>query len=80
MVPLYAIITQGEDRFVYVEKSGRAEKRPVKLGVLTGWQVQILEGLKSGERVIVVGHRFLDEGQSVQVMKNVTDPKEILSS
>ena len=79
-IPLYAVISQGDERFVYIEKEGRAEKRPVVLGVLSGWQVQVKTGLNPGDRVIVVGHRFLDNGQTVKVIKNVLDPSEILKS
>jgi len=77
-IPLYAVITQGDDRFVYIEKESRAKKRNIKLGALVGWQVQVTSGLKAGERVIVVGHRLLDDGQLVEVVKNVNDPREIL--
>ena len=79
-VPLYAVITRGDERFVYVEKDGQAEKRLIKLGVLVGWQVHVEAGLSPGERVIVVGHRFLDDGQAVKVIKDVSDPSEILAS
>ena len=79
-VPLYAVITQGDERFVYVEKDGQAEKKLIKLGVLVGWQVHVEAGLNPGERVIVVGHRFLDDGQAVKVIKNVSHPSEILAS
>jgi len=78
VVPLYAVITQSEERFVYIEKDGRAQRRNIQLGILVGWQVQITSGLKPGERVIVVGHRFLDDGQAVKVIKNVSNPREIL--
>jgi len=78
-VPLYAVITQGEERFVYVEKDGRAEKRNIQLGILVGWQVQVISGLKPRDQVVVVGHRFLDDGQPVKVIKNVSDPREILN-
>jgi len=79
-VPLYAVITQGDDRFVFIDKEGRAEKRSVKLGTLVGWQVHVTSGLAAGDRIIVVGHRLLDHGQQVEVIKNVTDPSEIMKS
>ena len=79
-VPLYAVITHGDDRFVYVETDGQVEKRPVQLGVLAGWQVHVQAGLSPGERVVVVGHRFLDDGQTVKVIKNVSRPEEIVQS
>jgi len=79
-VPLYAVITQGDEPFVFVEEGGRAEKRSVKLGVLVGWEVQISSGLKPGEKVIVVGHRLVDDGQPVEVIKSVSNSSEILKS
>ena len=79
-VPLYSVITQGDESFVYVEKDGRAQKRAVQLGVLDGWQVQIKTGLEPGERVIVVGHRFVDDGQPIDIIKNVIRPSEIIQS
>lgn len=79
-IPLYAVIVQGDDQFVYIEKDGKAERRMVVLGVLVNWQVHIKSGLKPGERVVVVGHRFLDNGQAVQVIKNVKRPDEIFAS
>ena len=57
-----------------------AEKRPVELGVLMDWQIHIKSGLESGEKVIIVGHRLLDNGQNVEVIKNVNNPEEILES
>jgi membrane fusion protein (multidrug efflux system) len=79
-VPLYAVITEGAEQFVYVAHEGRAHKRNVELGILVGWQVQITSGLGPGESVIVVGHRFLSDGQPVEVIKTVHDPQEILQS
>ncbi|UCH06450.1 MAG: efflux RND transporter periplasmic adaptor subunit [Deltaproteobacteria bacterium] len=79
-VPLYAIITEGDERFVFLEKEGRAVKRRVTLGTLVDWRVHITTGLKAGEKVIVVGHRLLDEGQAVEVIENVSDPTKILRS
>jgi len=77
-LPLYAIITQEDERFVFIEKEGRVEKRRVTLGTLIDWQVHITSGLNAGERVVVVGHRLLDDGQAVEVIKNVSNPNEIL--
>jgi RND family efflux transporter MFP subunit len=79
-VPLYAVITRGDHYYVFVEKDGKAERREVTLGILSGWQVQVRSGLNPGDNVIVVGHRGLDGGQEVQVIKNVARPEEILSS
>jgi RND family efflux transporter MFP subunit len=79
-IPLYSVISQGSESFVYIENNGRVKKRSVKLGVLNGWKVHVKEGLKPGDRVIIVGHRLLNEGQMVDVVKNVSDPGEIIES
>ncbi len=76
-VPLYSVITRVDDKFVYVEKAGKAHLRMVETGILEGWQIQISKGLSKGDRVIVVGHRSVDEGQAVNVVRNVSDPEEL---
>lgn len=79
VIPLYAVISQGDESHVFVEKKGRAEKRQVNTGILVDWRVQILSGLEAGDRLVVVGHRLLEEGQAVDVVKNVSSPEEILA-
>jgi len=77
-IPLYAVISQGDEYLAFVEQEGRARRRNITPGVLAGWQVQVTSGLEAGDRVIVVGHRLLDDGQEVEVIKNVSNPNEIL--
>ena len=77
-VPLYAVITQGERRFVYVEKDGVAKTRDVETGILEGWRILVTKGLEPGDRVVVVGQRSVSEGQEVNVIRSVTDPMELL--
>ena len=72
-VPLYTVITRNQEQFVYVEKDGFAERRPVELGILEDWKVQIKKGLAPGDRVIVEGHRNVEEGQRVNVVRVVSE-------
>jgi membrane fusion protein (multidrug efflux system) len=76
-IPLYAVISRDNKHYVYVEENNVAKLQEVKLGILDGWQIQITEGLKPGEKVIVVGQRSVDEGQGLNVVKKVTSPAEI---
>jgi membrane fusion protein (multidrug efflux system) len=78
VIPLYAVINQGDEQFVYIEKDGSAQKVPVSTGQLVNWQVHITSGLSANDNVIVVGHRLLNDAQPVEVIKNVSDVKEIL--
>jgi membrane fusion protein (multidrug efflux system) len=56
------------DRFVaYVENNGIAEERHLTLGGRQGNQVEVLEGLKPGDHLIVVGFQKLVNGTPVIV-------------
>ncbi len=78
-VPLYAVITHQNEKYVYIEKNGVAVKRNVETGMLVEWEIQIRSGLEPGDRVIIVGHRVLDTGQKIDVIRQVTDPREIIN-
>lgn len=79
VIPLYSVITQNNEKFVYIEKDGMAEKRNVELGLLSNADIQILKGLEPGDHLIFVGHRSLNDGQKVDVIKTVDDPREIIN-
>ena len=76
-VPLYSVISRSDEQYVYVEKDGIAHVRMVKTGILEGWKIEIEKGLSKGDRVIVVGHRNVDEGQMVNVVRAVSDPEDL---
>lgn len=79
-IPIYALINKGDGYIVYVEEDGKARERTVKIGMLSGLEAHVLSGLNPGDKIIIVGHRFLDEGQPVEVIKKVNDLKEIYES
>ncbi|MBI5472818.1 MAG: efflux RND transporter periplasmic adaptor subunit [Ignavibacteriae bacterium] len=65
-------IVQQVDRnklVVYVEKNGVAQERVIRLGGRTDNQVEIVSGIKAGERLIVSGYRDVIDGQNVVVAK-----------
>ncbi len=78
-VPMYSLVnSNNQNTGVYVVEEGmRVQFKPVKTGFLSGWQVQILEGLESGDKVVVTGHRMIEDGQKVNVIKNITDIEEV---
>jgi RND family efflux transporter MFP subunit len=77
-IPLYSVINRNKDRIVYIVEDSRACIRTVELGLLDGWQVQVRAGLNQGEEVIVVGHRSVNDGQQVNVVRSVTSPEDIV--
>lgn len=73
-VPIYSVITRNNEQFVFVVRDQTVHKQPVELGILEKWRVQITEGLRPGDRVIVEGHRDVENGQQVNVIQVLTDP------
>ncbi|NDV25211.1 efflux RND transporter periplasmic adaptor subunit [Desulfovibrio sp. JC010] len=63
--PLSAIINQGGERIIYVEKDGLAHVRTVELGIIDGDRAQITKGLKAGEKLITAGHTMVEDGMKV---------------
>jgi membrane fusion protein (multidrug efflux system) len=68
LIPLLAVIPMEEGKSVYVVNSTEAKRYEVELGVIKGDRVQVLSGLKPGDRLIVSGHRFVAPGQTVQIV------------
>jgi HlyD family secretion protein len=54
-------------RFVYVVGDGIATKRTIRTGVSSVGQVEILEGLEPGERVVVAGSAEFDNAETVRI-------------
>jgi RND family efflux transporter MFP subunit len=77
-VPIYSIITRENTHIIYVVKGGTAHQCNVTLGLIEGWQVEITDGLQIGDRVIVVGHRSVNNGDAVKVVRTVTDIQDII--
>ena len=73
-LPIYAVISRGDEQYVFVAEGETVRKQAVRLGVIEKWQVQITDGLKAGDRVLIEGHREVEEGQGIKVIKVVTDP------
>ena len=73
MIPLRAVIPEEEGKSVYVESGGKAERRAVELGFFKDDQVQIVNGLAAGDRLIVEGFRYVAPDQPVRVISAASD-------
>lgn len=69
VVPDTALLRQGEEVYAFVVNGTRAHRRAVKLGLTEGAMHEVLEGLKSGDAVIVRGQRLVQDGAEVIVVE-----------
>ncbi len=76
-VPIYALVTVNKETGVFVEKESRVHFRPVTTGFLDGWKTQIQNGLLPGENVVVVGHKIIEDGETVNVTKTILKMEEL---
>jgi multidrug efflux pump subunit AcrA (membrane-fusion protein) len=66
-VPRAALQREGERRFVFRLRDGRAERQAVTVGLVGSNDVEVSSGLTGGERVILPGTRRISDGQPVVV-------------
>jgi membrane fusion protein (multidrug efflux system) len=71
-VPVYAVINRNDENYVYlVGEDDSVSIRPIEMGLQESWQVEVTQGLAPGERLVVVGHRSVEDGQTVNVMRTI---------
>jgi membrane fusion protein (multidrug efflux system) len=74
LVPEEAIVPMGDDFFVFTVVDGKASRIRVKLGVRRESQVELLEGVKPGDKVITAGMRVQRDGQPVRIVERAIAP------
>jgi membrane fusion protein (multidrug efflux system) len=68
VVPRAALLEDGGEPAVYVVREGKAERVALKLGYDDAGWIEVREGLKQGDQVVVAGKAALREGTAVQVL------------
>ena len=66
LVPLAAVVDQGNGSMVWTVQDGKATPHPVKVAQFREDGVSISDGLKAGELVVITGTNKLVSGQSVE--------------
>lgn len=77
VIPFYSVISRNNEQYVYVEEDSIVHKKKVRLGIMEKWYVEVVEGLQGGERLVVEGHRDVEDNQKVKVVKAALDVKEL---
>jgi len=64
-IPVAALVMEKANAFAFIATEGRARKTAVKTGFNDGARVEVLDGLKGGESVILVGRMTLADGAPI---------------
>ena len=67
-VPRTAIIDADGEQSVFVVAGAKAEQRRISTGLANNGWIEVLDGLKGDERVVVVGQAGLKSGTAVKVV------------
>ena len=79
VVPRSAVLRDGRRSIVYVESaSGEYEQRAVKTGRVGDEGIEILEGLKDGERVVAQGNLMIDAEAQLRSSAAPAQPVSVL--
>ena len=65
-LPREALLYEGDQPFVFVAIGGKAQRRPVTLGIDGGARVEILSGVKPGDRVVIEGGAALEPDMALR--------------
>ncbi len=68
LVPIEALVTKGEKDVVYVVNDNKAFARTVQKGLVKDTFVEILQGVKIGEKIVVAGQDSLKDGALVRLV------------
>jgi membrane fusion protein, multidrug efflux system len=67
-VPELSVVGEGDDRFVYiVGKGGKVKRTPVETGVRMNGRIEIVRGLKPGQKVVTEGVVKITDGMKVKL-------------
>ncbi|MEK7400183.1 MAG: efflux RND transporter periplasmic adaptor subunit [Candidatus Poribacteria bacterium] len=65
LIPIEAMVKEGDETFVYVIGDGKAVKKKIETGITDGVKIQVVSGLNSGDEFIMAGKYSIREGMDV---------------
>ena len=67
--PREAVLQAGSEDYVYIVRQGRAQRRPVSLGLPNGEEVEVLAGLLETDFMVVKGQHYLKDEDRVSIQE-----------
>ena len=77
VIPFYSVLSRDDQQYVFVEAEGVVTKKSVKLGIMEGWMVEVVDGLSLGEHLVIEGHRDVEDGQRVNVVQHFNNASNL---
>lgn len=68
VVPIKAIQKSEDGDYVFVNNSGTAKRKTVKVGATYGGQSEIISGLNAGDQLITAGAEDIEDGDKIKVL------------
>jgi membrane fusion protein (multidrug efflux system) len=76
-IPRTALLDGDGPPKVFVVHNGKAAERAVSLGLSNGAMIEVVEGLKDGEQVVVVGQGAVKPGAAVRIVNTPVRPAAV---
>lgn len=68
LIPRKAVIGSSRSPLAYSVEDGKARSRALKLGNMSGGSIEVLDGLREGEEIIVAGLMNIADGVEVRII------------
>jgi len=69
IIPSDAVLRRFGDTFVFVVEDDIAVKKSIVLGISQDENVEVVEGIEAGERVVIQGQTYLEDSVGVRVLQ-----------
>ena len=73
-IPRTALLDGDGPPKVFIVMDGKAAERAVQLGLSSGSMIEVVEGLKDGDQVVVVGQGAIKPGAAVRIVNAPARP------
>jgi len=71
LIPQEAVVVNAAgERLTYVVNEGRVSARKITTGIEADGQIEIINGLKPGEKIVIAGNEKLKDGSQVKLLEN----------
>ncbi len=75
LIPEQSVLTEGRSIYVYRIRDERAERVEIQVGLRRVGEVEVIDGLQAGDRVVIGGLQRLRSGVSVRI-QSMVEPEQ----